>query len=426
MRVLVAVVPLSGHVGPISGLVAELVARGHDVRVYTGERHRNRFASLGARTVPWSVARDFDEEDLAAAFPRAAGSRVRMMLALVRDGFLGTAPGQVQDLQAELDREPAEALLADSMSFGGLLTGERNGLPWVLVNVLPFNQTAGGAPMGFPVKPWSGRPGLVRDAALWGLYRVATSPLQRVYQRVRREVGLPRSEVPYGLDLMSPWLVLATGCAGLAEPGAELLAQTHYVGRLAPAGTSFPAAAMDPTTAARDRPLVVVTQGTHDTDPDELLRPALAGLAEDEVEVVATLGRRGLRWPGAATPANATVVDVVDFGALLARASVFVSNGGWGGVLAALSAGVPVVVAPGTAADKPEVARRIARAGAGVDLRRRRPSPAAVAAGVRMVLSDPRYAERARALRDELAAAGGAQRAADLVEELVRTRRPVT
>lgn len=129
MRVLVAVVPLSGHVGPISGLVAELVARGHDVRVYTGERHRNRFASLGARTVPWSVARDFDEEDLAAAFPRAAGSRVRMMLALVRDGFLGTAPGQVQDLQAELDREPAEALLADSMSFGGLLTGERNGLP---------------------------------------------------------------------------------------------------------------------------------------------------------------------------------------------------------------------------------------------------------------------------------------------------------
>ena len=47
MRVLVAVVPLSGHVGPVSGLVAELVARGHEVRVYTGARHLARFAALG-------------------------------------------------------------------------------------------------------------------------------------------------------------------------------------------------------------------------------------------------------------------------------------------------------------------------------------------------------------------------------------------
>ena len=55
MRVLVAVVPLSGHVGPVSGLVAEMVARGHDVRVYTGERQRKRFDSIGARTVPWTL-----------------------------------------------------------------------------------------------------------------------------------------------------------------------------------------------------------------------------------------------------------------------------------------------------------------------------------------------------------------------------------
>ena len=48
MRVLVAVVPLSGHVGPVSGLVAELVGRGHEVRVYTGARHHARFADLGA------------------------------------------------------------------------------------------------------------------------------------------------------------------------------------------------------------------------------------------------------------------------------------------------------------------------------------------------------------------------------------------
>ena len=180
-------------------------------------------------------------------------------------------------------------------------------------------------------------------------------------------------------------------------------------------------------TAHTDRPLVLVTQGTHDIDPAELIRPALAGLADVDVDVLATLGRRGLLDPGVPVPANARVVDVVDFAVgAPATTAVFVTNGGWGGVLAALAAGVPVIVAPGTAADKPEIARRVARSGAGLDLRRRRASSRAVADAVRTVLADPRYAARAAGLGAELAAAGGASRAADLVEELARTRRPVT
>ena len=347
-----------------------------------------------------------------------------MMVALVRDGFLGTAPGQVQDLQAELDREPAEVMLADSMSFGGMLTGERNGLPWALVNVLPFNQTAGGAPMGFPVKPWSGRPGRMRDAALSGV-------LPRRHQPV--PAGLPAGP-PRGRAAAERGSVRSGPDVSVAGAGDRVRGTRRTRVRAAGPGPlrRTPASGRYVVADRRDGPDQTRTRSTiggghpgharH--DPDELLRPALAGLADDDVEVVATLGRRGLRWPGAATPANATVVDVVDFTTLLPRASVFVSNGGWGGVSAALSAGVPVVVAPGTAADKPEVGRRVARARAGVDLKRRRPSPTAVAAGVRTVLSDPRYADRARALQDELTAAGGAQRAADLVEELVRTRRP--
>ena len=142
--------------------------------------------------------------------------------------------------------------------------------------------------------------------------------------------------------------------------------------------------------------------------------------------MLATLGRRGLLDPGVPVPANARVVDVVDFDSVLPHAAVFMTNGGWGGVLAALAAGVPVIVAPGTAPDKPEIGRRVARAGAGVDLRRRCPPSRAVADVVRTVLADPRYAAHAAGLGAELAAAGGVSRAADLVEELARTRRPVT
>ena len=48
MKILVAVMPIAGHVAPVTGLVTELVGRGHSVQVYTGARYSQRFADLGA------------------------------------------------------------------------------------------------------------------------------------------------------------------------------------------------------------------------------------------------------------------------------------------------------------------------------------------------------------------------------------------
>lgn len=408
----------------MTGLVSELIARGHDVRVYTGARHHARFAALGARIVPWVAAADYDEHELADSILSArGGSRARRTMAIVRDQFIGTAPGQTQDLLAELAREPADVLAADSMSFGGVLMGELTGLPWALVNVLPFNQVSDGPPpLGLDIPPARGAAGRVRDRAIWTMYGVLTSSFNRAYNKARRQVGLPPSTRPYGSDLMSPWLVLATGCATLWDDEDRLLEQIHYVGRLPLVGLELPAGT---TELRHDRPLVVVTQGTHDVDPSELLQPALRALSELEVEVVATTGRRGHTDIGIPVPANAQVVDVADFASLLPQASVVISNGGWGGVLMALGSGVPLVVAPSTAADKPYIARRVASSGAGLDLRTRTPSPRAVGQAVRSILADPSYARRADEIAAELIALGGRGRAADLMEELAATRRPV-
>jgi len=196
----------------------------------------------------------------------------------------------------------------------------------------------------------------------------------------------------------------------------------HFVGRLDPAGLAFPNGAGD---GGSTRPLVVVTQGTHDVEPADLIEPSLKGLADLEVEVIAISGRRGRTELGVAPPGNARVVDLIDFASVLPQASVFVTNGGWGGVLASLAAGVPLVVAPGRAADKPEIAARVARSGAGLNLRQRRPQPGAVADAVREALANPSYRERARQIGSELDQLGGASSAADLLERLAETRAPV-
>jgi UDP:flavonoid glycosyltransferase YjiC (YdhE family) len=307
------------------------------------------------------------------------------------------------------------------MSFGGVLTSELRGLPWAMLNVLPFNQGFESAPPGFKVKPARSALGRQRDRLLWLVYRAWTSPFTHAYNRARAQIGLPKDRRPYGRVLFSDWLVLATGCPGLDEPRPDLPDAIHFVGRLEPAGAKLSSAASGELT----RPLVVVTQGTLELEYTEVIGPALEGLADLEVEVIATSGRRGQTDVGLALPANARVVDLLDFGSVLPRASVFVTNGGWGGVLASLAAGVPLVVAAGVAGDKPEIAARVARSGAGINLRTGRPKPSAVADAVREILANPSYAKRAREIAAELDQLGGASAAADLLERLAETRTPV-
>jgi UDP:flavonoid glycosyltransferase YjiC (YdhE family) len=101
VQVMVTVMPFAGHVGPVRPVVAELVARGHDVRVHTGRRYLEAFRAAGATVVPWQAAADFDEHDLAATFPAVQpGKGPRQMLANLRHVFRGhrRGPGQGPDL----------------------------------------------------------------------------------------------------------------------------------------------------------------------------------------------------------------------------------------------------------------------------------------------------------------------------------------
>ncbi|WP_022887996.1 glycosyltransferase [Agromyces italicus] len=88
------------------------------------------------------------------------------------------------------------------------------------------------------------------------------------------------------------------------------------------------------------------------------------------------------------------------------------------GILAALSAGVPLIVAGGDA-DKPEAAARLARSGAGVDLRTGRPSPRAVLRAHCKVAHDRAHTANAERLARLLDAHDGPGEVVALTTELM-------
>lgn len=380
-RILVASLPFAGHMGAMAAVSAELVRRGHDVVVHTGAKYRHKFE--GAEWLPWKHAPDFDDAQLARTFPSVGdGKGMRANFANVRDVLVGTGAAQARDvLEAEFD-----LVVTDHLAFGAAMAAEIRQVPWATVAVTPL---------------------------------VASRPLARIvsalvvdgmFNRMRAEAGLkPKSgslEAFY-----SPELVLAQGVAELET--VRVPPQVRFVGRLITPPKPPKSAELPEWWSDLDGQTVVhVTQGTLETDPDDLLKPAIEALAGQDALVVCTTG--GAPWEGP-LPRNVRVAPFIPHDLLLPRTDVMITNGGWGGVLAALEAGVPLVVVPGEL-DKSQVARRVELAGAGIVRRK----PRRLKEAVDQVR--PRHRERARELGRAITAAGGAAEAADLVEALLRRR----
>ena len=419
-RIMVMAMPFTGHVAPMLVVAGEAVARGHDVRFYTGAAFRGRVEGAGMRFVPWSAAPDFDENDLEPTFPRLKGRRgIRQLVVNIEDLFIRSAVGQASDLRDEWAREPWDVLVAEESSVGPILVTESTGAPWGTIGILPLLLPSRHLPPGgLGFAPARGPLGRARDAALRGLVRpLLIRPLQKAFVETREQAGLGPGGPVYEDASRSPMLIAASGCARLDfNPPPQL----HYIGELASRrlAPQAPLPAWWGDVVQEARTVVLVTQGTQNVDPRDLVRPTLEALAGTEALVIATTGVRGRSELPFPVPANARVTDFLPFQELLPEVDLMVTNGGWGGTLAALGNGIPLVIAGGDL-DKPEIAARVAWSGAGVSLGTGTPSAGRVGAAVERVLGDPSFREAARRLAKEMSALGGAARAFDLVEELL-------
>jgi UDP:flavonoid glycosyltransferase YjiC (YdhE family) len=167
-------------------------------------------------------------------------------------------------------------------------------------------------------------------------------------------------------------------------------------------------------------PLVLVAPSTAHDSENHLVRTALAALAEEPVRVVATTNRVRPQ-SRIAVPGNAVLVDWLSYSQLMPIASLVISHGGHGTVARALGAGAPVLISPITG-DMGETAMRISWAGVGRSLPWRLCRPGPLRWAARRVLADPRFAARSRQIAAWSATHDGADRGAELVEELALCR----
>lgn len=403
---LLAANPIHGHVGPILQVARDLVERGDDITVLTGSRFREAVEQTGATFASLTGRADYDDRDTTSYLPeRGRHTGVRAAEYDIRTIFVETIPDQYRAIVPLIERLGPDAVLVDG-AFAGILpliaqTDDRP--PVLALGVTPLTQSSrDAAPSGLALHPPRHALDRVRYAAMSAAARhVIFARTQRAAVAAYAACGARLTH--FVLDASRRFdRFLQTGPASLEYPRRDLAPNTSFVGVLpqAASDSALPAWWSDLDGA---RAVVHVTQGTIDNrDFGRLVRPTLDALADVDVLVVATAGGRDPREIGT-LPANARAVRYVSYDALLPRTAAVVTNGGFGGVQAALAAGVPLVVAGGTE-DKPEVAARVGWSGAGVDLRTGSPDAGAVRAAVSAVLSTPDYARHASRIAADAAA----------------------
>ncbi|SDD04177.1 glycosyltransferase [Nocardioides lianchengensis] len=409
--------PADGHVAPMLAIGRGLAERGWRIRFLTGEAYADRVRAAGLEFAPLPPEAVTLDEVAAGERPKGA--------AAINDGvtraFLDPAPHAGRALLALLDEEPADAVLFE-LTFVGAVVLEA--LPdatrplRVMCGIGPLGLSSRATPpYGLGALPMAGPLGTLRNALM---KQVATRLVLRpVHQRVEAllaEVGAAPLDGGFFFDIVTRAdLLVQLTVPEFEYPRPDAPDHLHFVG---PVSRTTPSSLPVPEWWDRlsaGAPVVHVSQGTVAvSDFDELVGPTLKGLADEDVLVVVSTGNAALDLLPP-LPANAVAAEFLPYDRLFPLTSVFVTNGGYGGLHYAMEHGTPIVVA-GDTEDKVETSARVAWSRAGVRLKTGRPTPEQVRRAVRRLLDDPSYASRSAAIGAAIRRSPGVPGLVDLVE----------
>jgi UDP:flavonoid glycosyltransferase YjiC (YdhE family) len=412
----VALSDSGGTVLPAVSLAAELVRRGHHVRVLADPTIETSAKKAGCDFSPWREAPHFDSRAEHAALIAASegGNSYRAFRAVKEYAGKAMTSRFANDVVSTVRDFPVDAVLADGLP-GILIGAQATRRPTAaLVAQTSVRPTPGLPLLATGWSPGHNFPGTARDGVAprvtWWLFRPTRRRLNAVIERYEL---LPLDDVFEIFDRCNRVLVMTSPSFDFSVQ--QLPENVRYVGPQ----LDDPDWAADAKWQRRgSEPLVLVATSSSYQDQIDLLGRISAALRQLPVRAVVTTGR-------AVDPAEIDAGPEIDVlpaaphSSVLREASVVVTHAGHGTVLKSLAAGVPLVCIP-MRRDQKDNAVRVLRLGAGVRLSRKS-SPAQIAAAVAEILERPQYRESARRFAEVLAwEAAHRPRAVDEAESLVR------
>lgn len=418
--ILVAATATPGHVYPLLDIGEYLVSRGHVLHFLAGNLFRDAVEKRGIHFVPFDPAVDFDYRNLHENFPDRdlmPPDDEQMALAL-REYFAGAVPVHDQCVRGFIAQHQPDLILIENTFYGLLpLLGEPLELrpPVLCVGVTPLSYSSIDSVFYGPRVPPEVRPAhLTREQWIGTHTAKLVRDVDNSFNHALVAHGYPPMNGSFSDAMIlgaDQFLQLSTEAFEYARD--DLPDHVQFVGPLRDTEISPP---RDDHPVGNDRPIVLVTQGTlANVDLEQLIAPAIRAFANQPVHVLVALGGRPADVLPITLPDNTQLIDFADFAYWLARATVLVSNGGYGSLQKALAHGIPVIVV-GTGEDKKEAATRVAWTGCGIDLKTSHPTPDALLCALNNILHNALYRWRAAVIQKHFDTTD----ARDAIEQAVR------
>ena len=404
-KIIIATVPLTGHVNPALPIAKELVARGHQLLWYCGNDFQQPIEQTGASFRPYKRANHYNDTSISKKhLGTTKMGALRQGIYYFKTVFYGQMNLQCNDLEEILDSFAADLILTDWMFMGAITLAEKRNIKWAIYSNSPIFYLSDDAPApGGGSIPDGSEYGKYRNRSVnWLIRYVLFAPVQRFLNQQRLEVGLPPVKaffLDHNVNICSLFLQFST--EKFEYPRSNLPKHVHYVGSIHPPVIKEMDFA-DWQILKENKPVVFITQGTLDIDNiNKLVIPSLNALKNmDLILLVTTAGketdllRREFKQP------NIIIEEYIPYDRVMPFVDVLISNGGYGGVMNALSYGVPVIIA-GNSEEKRDVASRLEYSGAGLNLKTGTPGINIIRNAVKKILSDPIYRQKALQIKSD-------------------------
>jgi MGT family glycosyltransferase len=406
-KILFVSVPADGHFNPLTGIAKHLQAAGYDVRWYTQDIYKEKLGRLQIPHYPFVHAPQLNQLNFESYFAervnhKSMAAKFRFDLEHV---FIGQVKNTLKDIEDIYSEFSFDLVVADIMVFSIPVIKAKLNVPVIAVGVIPVAETSKDLyPPGL---------GLTLPSNLFGkmkqlLLRFLTDTVlfkkpNKLYKTLLKEYGIvaPKGNV---FDILYRFadIVLQSGTPSFEYQRSDLSKNIRFAGSLLPYANSKNTNTWFDKRLNKYERVILLTQGTVEKDVNKLLVPTLEAFKNDtRTLVVCTTG-------GSQTAAlkekypqhNIIIEDFIPFGDVMPYVDVYITNGGYGGVMLGIENKLPLVVA-GVHEGKNEICARIGYFKYGINLKTETPKPEQIRKAAEEAITNLVYKQNIERLSEE-------------------------
>lgn len=404
IKILFANIPADGHFNPLTSLALHLKSIGHDVRWYAQDVYLDKLQNMQIPHYPFKKAKQFNQFTVDENFPerKKINNKISKLNFDLKYFFISQGPLFFEDIKQIQSSFDFDILICDSAFTGSPFIKEKLKKHVISISVFPLMETSRNlAPYGLGMLPAVNRLGKWKQALLRKISdKVLFRSSNKLMRKVLAEHGIITDKNVFDAMLFFASRVLQSGTPGFEYFRADMSKHVHFIGPLLPASKEKSAYTL-PANFRHYSKKVLVTQGTVEKDPGKIIIPTLEAFRNTDVMVIVTTGGSQTTALRKSYPdENFIIEDFIPFDEIMPACDVFITNGGYGGVLMSIQHKLPMVVA-GVHEGKNEICSRVGYFELGINLKTETPDPLLIRAAVKLVLQKNHYKNNVMMLREE-------------------------